>query len=373
MEDPNTYSQLISLCYAGVTDDASWDAAIQSLYRFVGGTGAGLVEADPSTGLITYCHPVDIDPIYRISYLKYYAKKEVRLPPSLKIPANRPILDHMLLDERSLKRSELYNDLLLPIDIPYLMFAWLEKSATRVVALSLANSASGGAFTTSHSERFASVLPHFFRARRLRESFEQLRWAQESFVEVLHQLPFAIALLDRSGQIVWLSNSAQRLTKEGNGLSMSGNRLRAFCSTDESRLQAAISNASREPKATLTLQPVPISKRRSTARYLVHLIPVVQSRSIVDPRTVLIAAISDPEQVLVPPQTQVQALFGITNAEAQLACCLVGGAGLRECADQLGRSLNTVKTQLKSIYAKTGARSHVDLVRAIIQTGWQVT
>jgi DNA-binding CsgD family transcriptional regulator len=41
---------------------------------------------------------------------------------------------------------------------------------------------------------------------------------------------------------------------------------------------------------------------------------------------------------------------------------------LREAATGLGRSINTCKAQLKSIYAKTGCRSHVDLAKTLIMT-----
>jgi len=44
---------------------------------------------------------------------------------------------------------------------------------------------------------------------------------------------------------------------------------------------------------------------------------------------------------------------------------LSAGATQAQIAVQLGRSINTVKTQLSSIYQKTGARNRAELLLAL--------
>ena len=55
----------------------------------------------------------------------------------------------------------------------------------------------------------------------------------------------------------------------------------------------------------------------------------------------------------------------MTEAEAALASTLYSGISPREAADTLGLSINTCKTQLKSVYAKVNCRSHVQLVKKL--------
>ena len=64
----------------------------------------------------------------------------------------------------------------------------------------------------------------------------------------------------------------------------------------------------------------------------------------------------------------VQAVMGLTRSEAALARELFVGKSLREAAQHLGRSVNTCKAQLKSIYTKTGCHTHVDLVKSLVMT-----
>ncbi|SMX34664.1 helix-turn-helix domain-containing protein [Actibacterium lipolyticum] len=55
--------------------------------------------------------------------------------------------------------------------------------------------------------------------------------------------------------------------------------------------------------------------------------------------------------------------FGLTNAEANVVQGLVECCSVREIAEQRGRSVDTVRAQIKSILSKTETRSQVELVR----------
>lgn len=57
-----------------------------------------------------------------------------------------------------------------------------------------------------------------------------------------------------------------------------------------------------------------------------------------------------------------QTRFSLTPAEAEVAWALHGGAALRQIADQRAVSINTVRNQVKSAMAKTGARRQADLI-----------
>lgn len=61
-----------------------------------------------------------------------------------------------------------------------------------------------------------------------------------------------------------------------------------------------------------------------------------------------------------------RALYGLTPAEAQLACALAIGKTLTECSINRNVSINTIKTQLNAILTKTGLHRQVDLVRLLV-------
>lgn len=59
--------------------------------------------------------------------------------------------------------------------------------------------------------------------------------------------------------------------------------------------------------------------------------------------------------------------FGLTPAEARLAGCLKDGLSLKEAAEKLGLSVNTVRNQVKSIFEKLGVNRQSDLIRHLTE------
>lgn len=59
--------------------------------------------------------------------------------------------------------------------------------------------------------------------------------------------------------------------------------------------------------------------------------------------------------------------FGLTPAEARLAACLKDGLSLKEAAEKLGLSVNTVRNQVKSVFEKLGVNRQSDLIRHLTE------
>lgn len=65
--------------------------------------------------------------------------------------------------------------------------------------------------------------------------------------------------------------------------------------------------------------------------------------------------------------TSVRESFGLTAAEARLAARLKEGLTLKEAADELSVSVNTVRNQLRAVFDKMGLNRQSELVRALTQ------
>jgi DNA-binding CsgD family transcriptional regulator len=58
--------------------------------------------------------------------------------------------------------------------------------------------------------------------------------------------------------------------------------------------------------------------------------------------------------------------LGISDREAEIAVLLSTGADLPSVGRRLGISIHTVRAHVKHIFAKTGIRSQIELVRRIL-------
>ena len=66
---------------------------------------------------------------------------------------------------------------------------------------------------------------------------------------------------------------------------------------------------------------------------------------------------------------RLEALFGLSPAEARAALQVLQGGSLVDMAGRLGVSANTVKTQLQAVYQKSGIHSQAELMRLLAAMG----
>lgn len=102
------------------------------------------------------------------------------------------------------------------------------------------------------------------------------------------------------------------------------------------------------------------------ARHILHLLPMRgETRDL----------FSEADWLLIAPRLRaasaptpgiLEALFDLSPAEARLAGALMRGAALAEIAETNGVSQETVRTQLKSVFRKTGVGKQVDLLRLLL-------
>ena len=76
--------------------------------------------------------------------------------------------------------------------------------------------------------------------------------------------------------------------------------------------------------------------------------------------------ISDPDCKPMSDGEVYSQLYGLTPAEARLAHILYRGESLKEASDQLGVTLGTLRSQLKSIFGKTHTNRQSQLVRLLL-------
>jgi DNA-binding CsgD family transcriptional regulator len=79
-----------------------------------------------------------------------------------------------------------------------------------------------------------------------------------------------------------------------------------------------------------------------------------------------IAFITDPKQPLTLSPEVLNRTYGLTPAGARAALAATGGGAIEEIAERLMVSVNTIKTQIKQVYTKTGASGRADLVRLVM-------
>jgi DNA-binding CsgD family transcriptional regulator len=113
------------------------------------------------------------------------------------------------------------------------------------------------------------------------------------------------------------------------------------------------------------VRSIPIASAEHRMSCVAHVIPLRgEARQVFAGTSALIvAAVAGAETSL--PAPVLRGLYDLTAAEARLLEDIIAGKTLQQAARSAGTSYETCRSQLKSIFQKTGSRSQIELVRRL--------
>lgn len=120
-----------------------------------------------------------------------------------------------------------------------------------------------------------------------------------------------------------------------------------------------------------TLEPILVhgQERRAPLRLMVEPIGIPGVAPVFWAGEATVAVyIQDPEQHLDVDEELLARLFGLTPAEGRVGAGLALGKDIASLSEEAGTTVNTVRTQLKSVMAKTATRRQAELVRLVLQS-----
>lgn len=222
-------------------------------------------------------------------------------------------------------------------------------------------------FARDDVRRLRQLLPHFQQAMRIQYRLRALQL--QANVEAASSGAFGIAsvLMDASGRILEMNplataqiecgtpvlhSSGGRLKAIGQRCSPSVQEALAYCKATGRAVRILAQSGDRHQilKANLVALPVDtetLAGVNEQPRFLLLLeIPRTAQREIIDGAA---------------------RLFGFTQAEQEIVLGLLDGLNAEQIAAMRCISMNTVRTQLRSVLAKTQTTRQIDLVRMLVR------
>jgi DNA-binding CsgD family transcriptional regulator len=171
----------------------------------------------------------------------------------------------------------------------------------------------------------------------------------------------AVVLMNRHGKVTKANRSAEQLLvgdvqiKRGKLVSIDG--------LAAAKLNGAVHNLMGRGGAGLSA-PVPLPRRgrRPLIAYPTRFLSMT-ANALADCQAMIIFI--DPDVGPRPPEATLRSIFRLSEAESRLAVLLGSGEPLETVADCLGVAKETSRSQLKSIFAKTGVHRQAELVAVL--------
>jgi DNA-binding CsgD family transcriptional regulator/PAS domain-containing protein len=374
-----TVLALVEQIYDAATDPTRWHEFLSAFARAVGGQGTLIfahnvetMEASTAFGTSMPTGAVNFDPTFLQSLGEHYnfvnvwaQNEEILLP-------GRAVTGSMLYPVRDLPKTEFGNDWLRPQDLFHAVGGLVVQDGPWAVKFSCLRSDRQGDYDCEEIRLYQELLPHLARAAHIQRRFAFLHSLSSSSLAVLDTVPAGVILLDARGRVLHANGAAEQELRRADPLSVvfgelrsrgparAQNILRAAIAAaldpvrGEKEKLATVARLTRRSGEALSAQALPLSKGKGAI--------VASACNGQLAACALIINSSRSSAPSVSPQI-LRHLYGLTPAESRVATLIAKGKSVPQAADELGVSRNTLKTQLKSVFAKTGARRQGDLIR----------
>ena len=250
--------------------------------------------------------------------------------------------------------------------------------ASLMTALSVYRDVTDAVFGERERHLFRILLPHLSRALGIMYRLRDAELKSASSMAALDRLTSGVLLFGPQRAVLFANRAAQQALGAEDSL-----RLKQT-PTGKTSLYAATQAEQRVLDAALDLCLAPdalevphfshairIQRTASAAgapgawALNVSALPVANEFGAGAQSPLAIAFLSDLDAPVAIQEDVLRRLYGLTPAECRLAqeLCLGGTAG--EIAGRVGLSENTIKSQMKGLFAKTGVKRQVDLVKVL--------
>ena len=182
--------------------------------------------------------------------------------------------------------------------------------------------------------------------------------AGEALIALYDRMKCGAVLLDPSGYVLQLNSSAERCLSKHNG--SAGQQIGQEPQKATRALRQLLGGSVRIEE----LRQAPRAVRNSGER---PLIAHIRTFPELEGQAVRLLTLVDLDECPAPNLPTLQAVFGLTKAEARLARELACGDTIEDIAEEHGASISTARVQLKSIFAKTGTSRQAELVALLIR------
>jgi DNA-binding CsgD family transcriptional regulator len=364
---------LVGRIYDAAADVSLWPQFLEEFADAVHGTTTALLYYDLASPALMLGIGCRFDPEYRDKYTQYYNRVNPRLA-SWKRRLNQAGPESIGTSEErvelsQLKKTELYNDYLLPQDTVHQVGCIMTKTDESCSAFACLRPQKTGPFGPAEIELLHLLFPHLQRAVQLHKELAELEGAHRSSLDALDRLPTGVIFTDDRGRVLYRNGAAGKILAQNDGLTLNQDGLSAATMDQTRELRAIVAAAAQTARGRGFSSGASLGIRRPSAKRPFALLAMPASVNAFSPEAkqpAVILFVSDPETAIQPFPQLLEQLHGLTPAESRLAEQLMQGETLTHAAEQLEISHNTARTHLQRIYEKIDTNHQGDLIRVLL-------
>ncbi len=360
----SNYDKHVHLIYETVLDPGKWRDVIGSIATEINAQ-SGVVGFDnlkEKTSIALVDHGFDQKALG--SYLDYYHEKDVWNQRLMALPKNQFHSSDGQVASRTYLESEIYRDWARFVGVRYATGAYITSKGDIGLRVAFQRNSSQGDFGTRELAYLNSLCQHMQRAAELGHHLSYDAVLNSSAIGILEHSGVGVLLLNQRAEVV-LFNSVAESWLSKDIFEFQGKRLTIKSGAESLRmatcLQAVIEGSE---KGRLVHVPTQYVESSGGERIALDFAPFKPTNAILSGlahKTVLVLfreATPDLERQITSFSVENQ----LTQSESSILRLMVNGLCPEQIAERRSRSLTTVRTQIRTILAKTNCHKCSELI-----------
>jgi DNA-binding CsgD family transcriptional regulator len=339
-----------------VIDPAVWPDLLENLYPAFGASGALLLQSDVRTPDVPRTASINegVNTYFRDNWHIHESRAKRGIP--LLLQGTPVVIDQDLFTPEEIANDPFYNELLIPYGMPWFGAVGF-RAGDALWALVIQRGPRDGLFHPADKRILASLSARLTEAATLSTALG--RAALSGATTALSVSRRAAIAIDRHGRVLDQSPLAEGLFDDD--LFVKNGRLQIRDKEAQRQFDGLLLRLLITPDTgALPTEPIMIRRGKGHPMVLGILpVPAAARSPFLGARAVLTFTSLEPRRG--PTVGRLIQSFRLTPAEARLASIVAEGISPDEAAERLGVSRETVRNQLKSIFAKTNTRRQAEL------------
>lgn len=352
----NTYDGLVDTIYGVIFGEATWDTFLDRWNDIVPGGRTTLFFHDPGRAE----GASHIDRGFSEDWLAAYASHFASVNPWSSamgvMPMWRGFISEDLLGREAFVKTEFYNDFWKQSGETAIGMALVKRDG---LMFNISSSIASGSPEENrvYADTFTRLAPHLTRAVRYFEAGRGEKRVEEMGGKLFDAIGVGILLAGDGGRMISANAVGEVMLADGRCVRIDLQGRVAISDTDANdcfvRLLSQWRDGERQQARTVNGTKLTFVRLQKGAR--VQFFDAPSIAIIVEP----------PEQPVAVDVSGLDRRFGLTRAEVRIVRGLLAGSSISDLSVEHNRSRETIRSQLKSVFAKTGVRSQLELMRLV--------
>jgi DNA-binding CsgD family transcriptional regulator len=298
------------------------------------------------------------DEAFVVSFQSHYSKVNVWLENAKKYGEGVPVISSQLYPDNELPKTEFFDGWLRPQGYFYSIGGSILRQSDVSVRLTALRPRNSGAYSDVEMALYLRLVPHLQRSLRVHWQLLQEQEARTLREAALERMSQAVVLLNETGKILFANQKAEAIFRRGNGPASVNGRFTAVGAQNAGSILESLRLACMGIGSSVKL-----TDSVSGRQWVITFSPLSDSMPITTEGYRIMAVISEPDKQEPDNLNAFAKLYQLTAAENRVLTQLLQQRSPQGIAESLHVSINTVRTQLRALFAKTQTKNQRELVK----------